>query len=55
MKFLDKATGGKNPDAWKNVEKRFNKYAVDGRLSKENFGPCIGEILTFLFRILGSI
>ncbi|KAJ8629168.1 hypothetical protein MRB53_022491 [Persea americana] len=42
LKFLDKSTCGKNPEAWKNVEKRFKQYAVDGRLSRANFGRCIG-------------
>ncbi|KAL5982874.1 hypothetical protein ACLOJK_016952 [Asimina triloba] len=42
LRFLDKTTAGKDIDAWDNVAKRFKQFAVDGRLSKENFGPCIG-------------
>ncbi|KAG1337958.1 Respiratory burst oxidase-like protein F [Cocos nucifera] len=41
LRFLDKTTGGKE-DGWKVVEKRFDQFAVDGRLPKENFGRCIG-------------
>lgn len=42
LRFLDqKATG----DGWHHVEKRFDEMAVEGRLSKENFGRCIGEEL----------
>ncbi|PRQ33834.1 putative NAD(P)H oxidase (H(2)O(2)-forming) [Rosa chinensis] len=33
---------GKESDAWKPMEKRFNQYAVDNRLSRDNFGTCIG-------------
>ncbi|XP_020113878.1 putative respiratory burst oxidase homolog protein H [Ananas comosus] len=40
LRFLDKASGGK--DGWRAVEKRFQQFAVDGRLPKENFGKCIG-------------
>jgi Respiratory burst NADPH oxidase len=43
LRFLDKTTNGK--DGWKPVEKRFDDMAVHGRLAKENFGKCIGEIL----------
>ncbi|XP_073114616.1 putative respiratory burst oxidase homolog protein H isoform X2 [Elaeis guineensis] len=41
LRFLDKTTGGKE-DGWKVVEKRFDQFAVNGRLPKENFGRCIG-------------
>ncbi|WOL04805.1 respiratory burst oxidase [Canna indica] len=40
LRFIDKASSGK--DGWKAVEKRFDQYAVDGRLPKEHFGRCIG-------------
>lgn len=44
--FLDKKiVAGKEEDAWKSVQKRFNQHAVDGRLYKENFGVCIGKAL----------
>lgn len=39
---------GKESDAWKPMEKRFNQYAVDGRLSRDNFGTCIGKLHPFL-------
>lgn len=42
LRFLDqKATG----HGWHHVEKRFDEMAVEGKLSKENFGRCIGEEL----------
>ncbi|CAL9046353.1 unnamed protein product [Musa banksii] len=40
LRFLDKTSAGN--DGWKAVDKRFGQYAVEGRLPKENFGPCIG-------------
>ncbi|OAY80183.1 putative respiratory burst oxidase, partial [Ananas comosus] len=40
LRLLDKALRGK--DGWKAVEKRFEQFALDGRLPKENFGKCIG-------------
>ncbi|XP_050371359.1 putative respiratory burst oxidase homolog protein H [Argentina anserina] len=33
---------GKESDAWKPMEKRFNQYAVENRLSRDDFGTCIG-------------
>lgn len=42
LRFLDKTSNGK--DGWKSVEKRFDDMAVHGRLAKEKFGKCIGEI-----------
>ncbi|GFZ17958.1 ferric reductase-like transmembrane component family protein [Actinidia rufa] len=42
LRFLDRTTTGKEGDAWRPVEKRFNQFAVDGRLSKEKFAACIG-------------
>jgi Respiratory burst NADPH oxidase len=47
LRFLDKTTNGK--DGWKSVEKCFDDMAVHGRLAKESFGKCIGEILNFFF------
>lgn len=42
LRFLDqKATG----HGWHHVEKRFDEMAMEGKLSKENFGRCIGEEL----------
>ena len=45
LRFLDKKAGG-----WKAVEKRFDQFAVDGRLPKESFGRCIGESLLLVCR-----
>ncbi|KAF3453946.1 hypothetical protein FNV43_RR04387 [Rhamnella rubrinervis] len=42
LRFLDRTLTGKEGDAWKSVEKRFNQYAVDGRISKDKFAVCIG-------------
>lgn len=41
LRFLDKTRAGKE-DGWKDVEKRFDQFAVSGRLPKEKFGSCIG-------------
>ncbi|CAN6556836.1 unnamed protein product [Malus baccata var. baccata] len=42
LRFLDRTATGKEVDAWKQVEKRFNQYAVADRLSRDKFGACIG-------------
>ncbi|PIN10074.1 Ferric reductase, NADH/NADPH oxidase [Handroanthus impetiginosus] len=42
LRFLDRTTTGKEEDAWKTIEKRFNQNAIDGRLFKDKFGVCIG-------------
>ncbi|XP_010033187.2 putative respiratory burst oxidase homolog protein H [Eucalyptus grandis] len=42
LRFLDRTITGKEVDAWKSMEKRFNQFAVDGRISKDKFGTCIG-------------
>jgi hypothetical protein len=43
LRFLDRNVGGKENDAaWKTVDKRFEQFAVNGRVSRENFGACIG-------------
>ncbi|CAL0302723.1 unnamed protein product [Lupinus luteus] len=42
LRFLDRTVTGKEADAWKSIEKRFVQHAVDGRLSKEKFGICVG-------------
>ncbi|RWV77901.1 hypothetical protein GW17_00061208, partial [Ensete ventricosum] len=39
LRFLDKTSAGN--DGWKAVDKRFDQFAVEGRLPKDNFGPCI--------------
>ncbi|OVA09959.1 Cytochrome b245 [Macleaya cordata] len=42
LRFLARTTTGKEDDAWKAVEKRFNELAYEERLYKDNFGRCIG-------------
>ncbi|KAI5077705.1 hypothetical protein GOP47_0007529 [Adiantum capillus-veneris] len=43
LQFISKATGNSQADAlWKAVESRFHQLAVDGLLSREDFGFCIG-------------
>ncbi|KAM3374105.1 putative respiratory burst oxidase protein H [Capsicum galapagoense] len=42
LRFLDRTTTGKEGDAWRSVEKRFNQNTVNGRLFREKFGTCIG-------------
>ncbi|KAF2300463.1 hypothetical protein GH714_013605 [Hevea brasiliensis] len=42
LRFLDRTMTGKEMDAWRPIENRFNQFAVDGRLPKEKFGICIG-------------
>lgn len=54
LRFLDKA-GGREGDGWKAVEKRFNQFADGGRLSKENFGRCIGEPWNFTLKNIHTI
>ncbi|KAL4189479.1 hypothetical protein AMTRI_Chr08g165590 [Amborella trichopoda] len=42
LRFLDKASGNKEGEGWNAVQKRFNQFAVEGRVSRDNFGQCIG-------------
>ncbi|KAF5181590.1 Respiratory burst oxidase-like protein [Thalictrum thalictroides] len=42
LRFLDRTMTGKEGDAWRPVEKRFHQYAKNGKISKEDFGRCIG-------------
>ncbi|AES79267.2 putative respiratory burst oxidase homolog protein H isoform X2 [Medicago truncatula] len=42
LRFLDRTVTGKEADAWKSIEKRFTQHAVDGMLSKDKFGTCMG-------------
>jgi hypothetical protein len=44
LRFLDRTTTGKEADAWRCIERRFNQHAVDGRLSRDKFGTCIGNL-----------
>ncbi|KAK6246980.1 hypothetical protein QUC31_018545 [Theobroma cacao] len=42
LRFLDRTVTGKEMDAWKSTERRFNQFAVDGKLHRDKFGVCIG-------------
>ncbi|XP_044466376.1 putative respiratory burst oxidase homolog protein H [Mangifera indica] len=42
LRFLDRTVTGKENDAWRSIEKRFNQFAVNGKLPKEKFGICVG-------------
>lgn len=42
LRFLDRTVTGKEVDAWKAIERRFNQAAVEGRIFRDNFGVCIG-------------
>ncbi|RDX59656.1 putative respiratory burst oxidase-like protein H, partial [Mucuna pruriens] len=42
LRFLDRTVTGKEADAWKSIEKRFVLHAIDGKLSKDKFGTCMG-------------
>ncbi|XP_065866427.1 putative respiratory burst oxidase homolog protein H [Euphorbia lathyris] len=42
LRFLDRTRTGKERDAWLSIEKRFDQFALDGRLPKDKFGICIG-------------
>lgn len=44
LRFLDRTITGKEDDAWRSIEKRFNNHAVDGRISKDKFAACIGRL-----------
>lgn len=48
LRFLDRTITGKEGDAWRSIEKRFTQHAVDGKLSKDKFGICVGT-LSYLF------
>ncbi|KAI3965042.1 hypothetical protein MKX01_013973 [Papaver californicum] len=42
LRFLARTKTGKEDDAWRAVEKRFNELAYEERLYRDNFGKCIG-------------
>lgn len=52
LRFLDRTVTGKEADAWKSIEKRFTQHAVDGMLSKDKFGTCMGNNVVFAFLFL---
>lgn len=43
LRFLDRTVTGRERDAWRSIENRFNQFSVDGKLPKEKFGVCIGN------------
>jgi len=46
LRFIEKSVGA---EGWADVEKRFDKLAVDGLLLRSRFGQCIGMSRLFLF------
>ena len=44
LRFLDRTMTGKEMDAWRSIERRFDQFAVHERLPKEKFGICIGML-----------
>ncbi|OMO91379.1 Cytochrome b245, heavy chain [Corchorus olitorius] len=42
LRFLDRTVTGKETDAWKSIERRFDQFAVDGKLFRDKFGVCVG-------------
>lgn len=52
LRFLDRTVTGKENDAWRSVEKRFNQFALHGRLYREKFGICVGTINNFMSTIV---
>lgn len=55
LRFLDRTVTGKEGDAWRSIEKRFNQNALDGKLSKDKFGACIGTIYFIYHVLLGFV
>ena len=53
LRFLDRTVTGKEADAWKSIEKRFTQNAVDGKLTKDKFGTCMGTNICLLLFLLG--
>lgn len=54
LRFLDRTMTGKEGDAWRAIERRFNQLAVDGRLSRDKFGACIGKSIYIKFQEIPS-
>ena len=52
LQFLDQSVVTKG--SWPDVEKRFNRLAVDGLLLRSRFGQCIGKATLLLFLALHS-
>ncbi|XP_058083322.1 respiratory burst oxidase homolog protein B-like [Magnolia sinica] len=55
LQFMTKSVGG--AEGWAQVEKRFDELAVDGVLSRSQFGPCIGmkETQEFAGRVFDAL
>lgn len=43
LHFLRNTPKGKEAEAWESTKEKFNELAVNGKLSRKNFGPCIGK------------
>ncbi|CAJ1798564.1 unnamed protein product [Sphenostylis stenocarpa] len=54
LRFLDRTVTGKEDDAWRSIEKRFAQHAVDGKLSKDKFGTCMGTFTSFVSMGMGA-
>ena len=54
LRFLDRTVTGREADAWKSIEKRFTQNAVDGKLTKDKFGTCMGTNICLLFVFIGN-
>ncbi|KAF4354595.1 hypothetical protein F8388_009586 [Cannabis sativa] len=44
LRFLETTHSGKEKGSWSSIEKMFNQHSVDGKLSRDNFGLCIGMV-----------
>ncbi|OWM89353.1 hypothetical protein CDL15_Pgr024101 [Punica granatum] len=42
LRFLDRARTGKEDEAWRTIEMRYNQLAGNGKLPRDKFGACIG-------------
>ncbi|CAI9297887.1 unnamed protein product [Lactuca saligna] len=42
LRFLDRTVTGKEGDAWRAIDRRFNQFSVDGKLPRDKFGICVG-------------
>lgn len=47
VRFIDKKHIGKEGDGWNAVETRFHQMAVDGKLSRDKFGICVGKYYSY--------
>ncbi|GKB13599.1 putative respiratory burst oxidase homolog protein H, partial [Tanacetum coccineum] len=42
LRFLDRTVTGKEGDAWRAIDRRFQQFSVDGKLPRDKFGICVG-------------